>query len=188
MLVGHTFVKPSSISHCSSLLFCLLQQRRQAVAYQNLNVIFSLSELSGSNHNLFFLLWTFFWVTSFLSSVGYTGRFFQKLSQAKSGQCFPIQPSLSRSMFEFRCLCIFKKCVCLCWQCQFEAHQEEGMVVSHMVVAGVGIWISFSTGSTLRLFHTETRDHLQDINIATAVNNILPGTVYYDASTQNTQP
>ncbi|XP_016384556.1 rho guanine nucleotide exchange factor 10-like isoform X1 [Sinocyclocheilus rhinocerous] len=58
---------------------------------------------------------------------------------------------------------------------QFEAHQEEGMVVSHMVVAGVGIWISFSTGSTLRLFHTETLDHLQDINIATAVNNLLPG-------------
>lgn len=49
------------------------------------------------------------------------------------------------------------------------------MIVSHMVVAGVGIWISFSTGSTLRLFHTETLDHLQDINIATAVNNILPG-------------
>ncbi|KAK9959696.1 hypothetical protein ABG768_009802 [Culter alburnus] len=58
---------------------------------------------------------------------------------------------------------------------QFEAHQEEGMIVSHMVVAGVGIWISFSSGSTLRLFHTETLDHLQDINIATAVNNILPG-------------
>uniref|UniRef100_A0A672LI86 Rho guanine nucleotide exchange factor 10 n=1 Tax=Sinocyclocheilus grahami TaxID=75366 RepID=A0A672LI86_SINGR len=58
---------------------------------------------------------------------------------------------------------------------QFEAHQEEGMVVSHMVVAGVGIWISFSTGSTIRLFHTETLDHLQDINIATAVSNILPG-------------
>ncbi|KAK7142345.1 hypothetical protein R3I94_011883 [Phoxinus phoxinus] len=58
---------------------------------------------------------------------------------------------------------------------QFEAHQEEGMIVSHMVVAGVGIWISFSSGSTLRLFHTETLDHLQDINITTAVNNILPG-------------
>ncbi|XP_051579459.1 rho guanine nucleotide exchange factor 10-like isoform X2 [Myxocyprinus asiaticus] len=58
---------------------------------------------------------------------------------------------------------------------QLEAHQEEGMIVSHMVVAGVGIWMAFSTGSTLRLFHTETLDHLQDINIATAVNNILPG-------------
>uniref|UniRef100_A0A3P8UHR9 Rho guanine nucleotide exchange factor 10 n=1 Tax=Cynoglossus semilaevis TaxID=244447 RepID=A0A3P8UHR9_CYNSE len=57
---------------------------------------------------------------------------------------------------------------------QLEAHQEEGMVVSHMVVAGVGIWIAFSSGSTLRLFHTETLEHLQDINIATPVHNILP--------------
>ncbi|KAI4873917.1 hypothetical protein NFI96_018164, partial [Prochilodus magdalenae] len=58
---------------------------------------------------------------------------------------------------------------------QLEAHHEEGMVVSQMVVAGVGIWIAFSSGSTLRLFHTETLEHLQDINIATPVNNILSG-------------
>ncbi|KAM6973165.1 rho guanine nucleotide exchange factor 10 [Aplochiton taeniatus] len=58
---------------------------------------------------------------------------------------------------------------------QLEAHQEEGMVVSHMVVAGVGIWIAFSSGSALRLFHTETLEHLQDINIATPVHNILAG-------------
>lgn len=62
-------------------------------------------------------------------------------------------------------------------QRQLEAHQEEGMVVSQMVVAGVGIWIAFSSGSTLRLFHTETLEHLQDINIATPVNNILPGKI-----------
>ncbi|KAM9354426.1 rho guanine nucleotide exchange factor 10 isoform 2-T2 [Pholidichthys leucotaenia] len=62
-----------------------------------------------------------------------------------------------------------------CVERKLEAHQEEGMVVSHMVVAGVGIWIAFSSGSTLRLFHTETLEHLQDINIATPVHNILPG-------------
>ncbi|XP_049595873.1 rho guanine nucleotide exchange factor 10 isoform X2 [Syngnathus scovelli] len=62
-----------------------------------------------------------------------------------------------------------------CVERQLEAHQEEGMVVSHMVAAGVGIWIAFSSGSTLRLFHTETLEHLQDINIATPVNNLLPG-------------
>lgn len=97
----------------------------------------------------------------------------------------PVFSSLSQnlvyksfSVFEFRCLCISKNSVFVCWQRQFEAHQEEGMIVSHMVVAGVGIWISFSSGSTLRLFHTETLDHLQDINIATAVNNILPGTIW----------
>ncbi|XP_068137442.1 rho guanine nucleotide exchange factor 10 isoform X2 [Hyperolius riggenbachi] len=58
---------------------------------------------------------------------------------------------------------------------QFEAHQEEGMVISHMAVAGVGIWIAFTSGSTLRLFHTETFEHLQDINIATPVHNLLSG-------------
>lgn len=62
-------------------------------------------------------------------------------------------------------------------QRQLEAHQEEGMVVSHMVVAGVGIWIAFSSGSTLRLFHTETLEHLQDINIATPVHHTLPGEI-----------
>lgn len=65
-------------------------------------------------------------------------------------------------------------------QRQLEAHQEEGMVVSHMVVAGVGIWIAFSSGSTLRLFHTETLEHLQDINIATPVHNILPGKISFN--------
>ncbi|XP_072620038.1 rho guanine nucleotide exchange factor 10 isoform X10 [Vulpes vulpes] len=58
---------------------------------------------------------------------------------------------------------------------QLEAHQEEGMVVSHMVIAGVGIWLAFTSGSTLRLFHTETLKHLQDINVATPVHHMLPG-------------
>lgn len=60
-------------------------------------------------------------------------------------------------------------------QNHFEAHQEEGMVISHMAVAGVGVWIAFTSGSTLRLFHTETLKHLQDVNIATPVHNMLPG-------------
>uniref|UniRef100_H0XBF2 Rho guanine nucleotide exchange factor 10 n=2 Tax=Otolemur garnettii TaxID=30611 RepID=H0XBF2_OTOGA len=58
---------------------------------------------------------------------------------------------------------------------QLEAHHEEGMVISHMAVAGVGIWIAFTSGSTLRLFHTETLEHLQDVNIAAPVHSLLPG-------------
>ncbi|XP_043535098.1 rho guanine nucleotide exchange factor 10 isoform X4 [Chiloscyllium plagiosum] len=58
---------------------------------------------------------------------------------------------------------------------QFEAHQEEGMVISHMAVAGVGVWIAFHSGSALRLFHTETFEHLQDINIATPIHNMIAG-------------
>nr|XP_060608688.1 rho guanine nucleotide exchange factor 10 isoform X3 [Anolis sagrei ordinatus]XP_060608689.1 rho guanine nucleotide exchange factor 10 isoform X3 [Anolis sagrei ordinatus]XP_060608690.1 rho guanine nucleotide exchange factor 10 isoform X3 [Anolis sagrei ordinatus] len=57
-------------------------------------------------------------------------------------------------------------------ECHFEAHQEEGMVISHMAVAGVGIWIAFTSGSTLRLFHTETLKHLQDVNVAPLVHNM----------------
>lgn len=49
------------------------------------------------------------------------------------------------------------------------------MVVSHMAIAGVGIWVAFTSGSTLRLFHTETLKHLQDVNIATPVHHMLPG-------------
>ncbi|XP_070789058.1 rho guanine nucleotide exchange factor 10 isoform X2 [Pituophis catenifer annectens] len=60
-------------------------------------------------------------------------------------------------------------------ECHFEAHQEEGMVISHMAVAGVGIWIAFTSGSTLRLFHTETLKHLQDVNVATLAHNMLSG-------------
>ncbi|XP_048386698.1 rho guanine nucleotide exchange factor 10 isoform X3 [Stegostoma tigrinum] len=58
---------------------------------------------------------------------------------------------------------------------QFEAHQEEGMIISHMAVAGVGVWIAFHSGSALRLFHTETLEHLQDINIATPIHNMITG-------------
>ncbi|NWU93924.1 ARHGA factor, partial [Upupa epops] len=57
----------------------------------------------------------------------------------------------------------------------FEAHQGEGMVISHMAVVGVGIWIAFTFGSTIRLFHTETLEHLQDVNIAAPVHNMMPG-------------
>lgn len=62
-------------------------------------------------------------------------------------------------------------------QNQLEAHQDEGMVISHMAVAGVGIWIAFTSGSTLRLFHTETLKHLQDVNIDAPVHSMLPGTL-----------
>uniref|UniRef100_A0A8C2E3D1 Rho guanine nucleotide exchange factor (GEF) 10-like b n=1 Tax=Cyprinus carpio TaxID=7962 RepID=A0A8C2E3D1_CYPCA len=37
----------------------------------------------------------------------------------------------------------------------------------HMVRAGGGVWMAFSEGSSLRLFHTETLEHLQEINIST---------------------
>uniref|UniRef100_A0A8C2MVN6 Rho guanine nucleotide exchange factor 10-like n=1 Tax=Cricetulus griseus TaxID=10029 RepID=A0A8C2MVN6_CRIGR len=60
-------------------------------------------------------------------------------------------------------------------QQSFEAHQDEAVSVTHMVRAGSGVWMAFSSGSSIRLFHTETLEHLQEINIATRTTFLLPG-------------
>ncbi|XP_008046450.1 rho guanine nucleotide exchange factor 10-like protein [Carlito syrichta] len=60
-------------------------------------------------------------------------------------------------------------------QQSFEAHQDEVVSVTHMVKAGSGVWMAFSSGSSIRLFHTETLEHLQEINIATRTTFLLPG-------------
>ncbi|NXA15670.1 ARGAL protein, partial [Sapayoa aenigma] len=57
----------------------------------------------------------------------------------------------------------------------FEAHPEPEAGVTHMVKAGSGVWMAFSSGSSIRLFHTETLEHLQEINIATRTTFVLPG-------------
>ncbi|KAJ7425979.1 Rho guanine nucleotide exchange factor 10-like protein [Willisornis vidua] len=57
----------------------------------------------------------------------------------------------------------------------FEAHPEADAGVTHMVKAGSGVWMAFSLGSSIRLFHTETLEHLQEINIATRTTFVLPG-------------
>ncbi|KAJ7420516.1 Rho guanine nucleotide exchange factor 10 like protein [Pitangus sulphuratus] len=57
----------------------------------------------------------------------------------------------------------------------FEAHPEAEASVTHMVKAGSGVWMAFSLGSSIRLFHTETLEHLQEINIATRTTFVLPG-------------
>ncbi|KAL2104173.1 hypothetical protein ACEWY4_001041 [Coilia grayii] len=49
----------------------------------------------------------------------------------------------------------------------FEAHPDPTISVTHMVRAGGGVWMAFSEGSSLRLFHTETLEHLQEINVST---------------------
>ncbi|XP_012295402.2 rho guanine nucleotide exchange factor 10-like protein isoform X2 [Aotus nancymaae] len=60
-------------------------------------------------------------------------------------------------------------------QQSFEAHQDEAVSVTHMVKAGSGVWMAFSSGTSIRLFHTETLEHLQEINIATRTTFLLPG-------------
>ncbi|KAM6108892.1 LOW QUALITY PROTEIN: rho guanine nucleotide exchange factor 10-like protein [Pterocles gutturalis] len=57
----------------------------------------------------------------------------------------------------------------------FEAHPDVEASVTHMIKAGSGVWMAFSSGSSIRLFHTETLEHLQEINIATRTTFVLPG-------------
>lgn len=61
------------------------------------------------------------------------------------------------------------------WQQTFEAHPDTEASVTHMIKAGSGVWMAFSSGSSIRLFHTETLEHLQEINIATRTTFVLPG-------------
>ncbi|NXI37274.1 ARGAL protein, partial [Galbula dea] len=63
----------------------------------------------------------------------------------------------------------------LCIQQSFEAHPDPEASVTHMLKAGSGVWMAFSKGSSIRLFHTETLEHLQEINIATRTTFVLPG-------------
>ncbi|KAK2885639.1 hypothetical protein Q8A67_016476 [Cirrhinus molitorella] len=57
----------------------------------------------------------------------------------------------------------------------FEVHPDPMVSVTHMVRAGGGVWMAFSEGSSLRLFHTETLEHLQEINISTPSAYLSPG-------------
>uniref|UniRef100_A0A8C5D805 DH domain-containing protein n=1 Tax=Gouania willdenowi TaxID=441366 RepID=A0A8C5D805_GOUWI len=50
---------------------------------------------------------------------------------------------------------------------KFEVHPDPMVGVAHMACAGGGVWIAFSEGSSVRLFHTETLELLQEINIST---------------------
>ncbi|XP_059184360.1 rho guanine nucleotide exchange factor 10-like protein isoform X2 [Centropristis striata] len=50
---------------------------------------------------------------------------------------------------------------------RFEVHPDPMISVAHMARAGGGVWMAFSEGSSIRLFHTETLELLQEINVST---------------------
>ncbi|KAJ3602063.1 hypothetical protein NHX12_029823 [Muraenolepis orangiensis] len=50
---------------------------------------------------------------------------------------------------------------------RFEVHPDPVVSVAHMLLAGGGVWMAFSEGYSIRLFHTENLEQLQEINIST---------------------
>lgn len=59
---------------------------------------------------------------------------------------------------------------------KFEVHPDPMVSVTHMACAGGGVWMAFSEGSSIRLFHTETLELLQEINISTRSTLLSTGT------------
>ncbi|KAM3871593.1 rho guanine nucleotide exchange factor 10-like protein [Diretmus argenteus] len=57
----------------------------------------------------------------------------------------------------------------------FEAHPDPGASVSHMVGSGGGVWMAFSRGSSIHLFHTETLEQLQEINLSARFIHLTQG-------------
>ncbi|XP_044749141.1 JNK-interacting protein 3 isoform X2 [Coccinella septempunctata] len=54
-----------------------------------------------------------------------------------------------------------------------EAHPRTESLVRHMACLGVGVWVSIRLDSTLRLYHAETYQHLQDVDIEPYVSKML---------------
>ncbi|XP_029011115.1 rho guanine nucleotide exchange factor 10-like protein isoform X2 [Betta splendens] len=59
----------------------------------------------------------------------------------------------------------------------FEAHSDPDFSVSHMVRSGGGVWMAFTQGSSIHLFHTETLEQLQEVNISARTNHLTAGQV-----------
>lgn len=55
----------------------------------------------------------------------------------------------------------------------FEAHPRKESQIRQMTATGIGVWISIRLDSTLRLFSSETYNHIQDIDIEPYVSKML---------------
>ena len=62
-----------------------------------------------------------------------------------------------------------------CFQSCHQVASSDDSAIQCMVKAGVGLLVSFQDKSVIRVYHLETFDHLQDINIASAVYQLLEG-------------
>lgn len=48
-------------------------------------------------------------------------------------------------------------------------------VVKHLVAYGIGVWVSCWRSSKLQLYHAETLDQLQIINVANCISRMKDG-------------
>ena len=55
--------------------------------------------------------------------------------------------------------------------------KESGSHIECMVKAGVGLMVSLTERSVIQLYHLETFEYLQDINVASAIARTLNGKI-----------
>jgi c-Jun-amino-terminal kinase-interacting protein 4 len=54
-----------------------------------------------------------------------------------------------------------------------EAHPRKESQIRQMAATGLGVWVSIRLDSTLRLYHSQTYEHLQDVDIEPYVSKML---------------
>ena len=54
--------------------------------------------------------------------------------------------------------------------------------ILQMVRSGVGVWVAFHRSASVRLFHVETMDNLQEMSVANTVNKVLAGVLGTDST------
>ena len=54
-----------------------------------------------------------------------------------------------------------------------EAHPRKESQIRQMAATGLGVWVSIRLDSTLRLYHSHTYEHLQDVDIEPYVSKML---------------
>ena len=56
-----------------------------------------------------------------------------------------------------------------------EVDENPKTSIKHLVSYGVGVWVSVWKFPSIKLFHSETLKHVQDISIASPVTNMQRG-------------
>lgn len=56
---------------------------------------------------------------------------------------------------------------------RLEAHPRKESQIRQMAATGLGVWVSIRLDSTLRLYHSQTYEHLQDVDIEPYVSKML---------------
>lgn len=52
---------------------------------------------------------------------------------------------------------------------------DENVVIGHLTRAGVGLWVSYEDQPLIHVYHLETLNQLQDVNVSSAIQKALTG-------------